>query len=94
MKMSFTKFKNGIKTQKKEFRKLEKLKTNGMNNNKLNNVRIPFAEFMILLSVSGSILFSIYLFGFEKNYPLSLFIGLWAPTLMGVINYINIKFKQ
>lgn len=58
------------------------------------SLRIPFAEFMILLSVAGSIVFSVYLFGVEKNYPLSIFIGLWAPTLMGIVNYINIKFKQ
>jgi hypothetical protein len=57
------------------------------------SLRIPFAEFMILLSVVGSIIFSIYLFSIEKNYPLSIFIGLWAPTLMSIINYINIKFK-
>jgi len=25
---------------------------------------------------------------------LALFIGLWAPTIMGLINYINIKFKK
>lgn len=66
-----------------------------MGKNKLvSGVRIPFAEFMILLSVVGSILFSIYLFTIDKNYELSMFIGLWAPTLMGVVNYINIKFKN
>lgn len=59
-----------------------------------NDGRIPFAEFMILLSVIGSIIFSIYLFGVVHNYPLSIFIGLWAPTLMGVVNYINLKFKE
>lgn len=59
---------------------------------KLN--RIPFSELMILLSVVSSILFSVYLFVVVKNFPLSMFIGLWAPTLMGVVNYINIKFKE
>jgi hypothetical protein len=64
-----------------------------MNSNKCSNTRIPFAEYMILLSVAGSVVFSMYLFWIEQNYPLSIFIGLWAPTLMGVVNYINIKFK-
>jgi hypothetical protein len=64
-----------------------------MINSKWSSVRIPFAEFMILLSVVGSIVFSVYLFGAERNYPLAIFIGLWAPTLMSIVNYINIKFK-
>lgn len=55
--------------------------------------QIPFAEWMILISVVSSIVFSVYLFSVEHNYPLSIFIGLWAPTLMGIVNYINIKFK-
>jgi hypothetical protein len=65
-----------------------------MINSKCSNVRIPFAERMILLSVAGSIVFSVYLFVVETNYPLAIFIGLWAPTLMTVVNYINIKFKH
>jgi hypothetical protein len=56
-------------------------------------IRIPIAECMILGSVIGSILFSFYLFFYECNYNLAFFVGLWAPTLMGLVNYINIKFK-
>jgi hypothetical protein len=29
-----------------------------------------------------------------EEKQLALFIGLWAPTIMGLINYINIKFKN
>lgn len=64
-----------------------------MNSFKWYSLRIPFAEFMILVSVFASIVFSIYLFAVVGNYPLAIFIGLWAPTLMGIVNYINIKFK-
>jgi hypothetical protein len=54
---------------------------------------IPTSEFLILLSVAASICYSLFLF-FLCNKPLTaIFIGLWAPTLMGIINYINIKFK-
>jgi hypothetical protein len=54
---------------------------------------IPVSEFLILLSVAGSIIYSSFLF-FLCNKPLTgIFIGLWAPTLMGIINYINTKFK-
>ena len=54
---------------------------------------IPVSEFLILLSVAGSIVYYSFLF-FMCNKPLTgIFIGLWAPTLMGIINYINTKFK-
>jgi Na+-translocating ferredoxin:NAD+ oxidoreductase RnfE subunit len=56
-------------------------------------VRIPLAEILILGSVVISILFSVYLFTYTENKSLAFFIGLWPPTLMGVVNYINIKFK-
>ena len=54
---------------------------------------IPVSEFLILLSVAGSIIYSSFLF-FICNKPLTgIFIGLWGPTLIGIINYINTKFK-
>ena len=55
---------------------------------------IPLPELLILSSVFGSILYSSFLV-FICDKPLTgIFIGLWAPTLMGFINYINIKFKS
>lgn len=57
------------------------------------NTRIPLPELLILGSVVSSILFSVYLFTYTSNQSLAFFIGLWPPTLMGVVNYINIKFK-
>jgi hypothetical protein len=54
---------------------------------------IPTSEFLILLSVASSITYSLFLF-FLCGKPLTaIFIGLLAPTLMGIINYINTKFK-
>lgn len=48
----------------------------------------------MLLCVVFSILGSIFVFLVLRKELLGLFIGLWAPTIMGLINYINIKFKQ
>lgn len=54
---------------------------------------IPLPEILILASVFGSILYSLIQF-FVCERPLTaIFIGLWAPTLMSMVNYINIKFK-
>ena len=55
--------------------------------------KIPLAELLVLGSVVSSILFSVYLFSYAENKSLAIFIGLWPPTLMAIINYINIKFK-
>jgi hypothetical protein len=55
---------------------------------------IPFPEVLILASIFGSIAYSLVQF-FICDRPLTaIFIGLWAPTLMGFVNYINIKFKN
>ena len=50
----------------------------------------PLPELILLLCVA----FSIFLFLVLGEKQLALFIGLWAPTIMGLINYINIKFKK
>lgn len=56
--------------------------------------RIPLSELILLMCVVFSIGFSIFLFLVLEEEMLALFIGLWAPTIMGLINYINIKFKK
>jgi len=56
--------------------------------------RIPTAELILLMCVVFSIGFSIFLFLVLDEEMLGLFIGLWAPTIMSLINYINIKFKR
>jgi hypothetical protein len=55
--------------------------------------RIPSAEWLLLISSMSSILLSLYLFFCDKNFEMALFVGLWAPTLLGLINFINLKFK-
>lgn len=46
------------------------------------------------MCVALSIALSSYIFLIVGNKPLGAFIGLWAPTIMGLVNYINIKFKK
>lgn len=58
------------------------------------NSRIPISEMILLACVLFSIIFSLYLFLVLGEETLGLFIGLWAPTIMGLINYINLKFKR
>jgi hypothetical protein len=55
--------------------------------------RIPSAEWLLLISSFSSILLALYLFFCDKNFEMALFVGLWAPTLLGLINFINLKFK-
>jgi hypothetical protein len=54
---------------------------------------IPLPEILILTSVFGSILYSLIQFFICERPLTAIFIGLWAPTLMSMVNYINIKFK-
>ena len=61
---------------------------------KIMRNRIPLSELILLMCVVFSIIFSIFLFLVLEEEMLALFIGLWAPTIMGLINYINIKFKK
>jgi|TARA_R110000803_G_scaffold42661_2_gene91400 hypothetical protein len=58
------------------------------------NTKIPTSEYILLLSVLLSILLSSYIFLIVGNERLGIFIGLWAPTITGLINFINIKFKK
>jgi len=55
--------------------------------------RVPLSEIILLACVLFSIAFSLYLFLIVKEEMLGMFVGLWAPTIMGLINYINLKFK-
>lgn len=58
------------------------------------NKRVPFGERLLLSAVLGSILGSIFLY-FIMNNPLeAIFVAIWAPTIMGIVNFINLKFKK
>jgi len=60
----------------------------------MKNRRITTSEYILLLSVLLSILLSSYIFVIVGDRMMGLFIGLWAPTITGLINFINIKFKK
>lgn len=60
----------------------------------LNKITIPFSELVLLLIVISSIITSIYFYFVTDDKYATLFIGLWAPTVMSFINYINLKFRQ
>jgi hypothetical protein len=51
---------------------------------------IPTSELILLLSVFFSIGFSLFLFIVLNEIELGIFIGLWAPTIMGFVNYVNL----
>jgi hypothetical protein len=56
--------------------------------------KIPFSERLLLSAVLGSILGSIFLYFYTGNPEEAIFVGLWAPTIMSLINFINLKFKK
>lgn len=57
------------------------------------NRKTPLSEYILLGCVFSSILFSLFIFFIKEEPLIAIFVGLWAPTIMGLINYINLKFK-
>jgi hypothetical protein len=56
--------------------------------------RIPLSERLLLLAVLGSIIGSVFLYFITGNEGEAIFVGLWAPTIMSLINFINLKFTR
>ena len=50
-------------------------------------------ELLIILIIVVCIFFSEYLFLFKNEPTKAIFIGLWPPTILGLLNYINSKRK-
>ena len=50
-------------------------------------------ELLIILITVVCIFFSEYLFLFKNEPTKAIFIGLWPPTILGLLNYINSKRK-
>ena len=48
-------------------------------------------EMAILLMAVVVIFYTEYLFVFEKDYDRALFIGLWPPTMLLLLIYLNTK---
>jgi hypothetical protein len=51
-------------------------------------------ELGILIMATAVIFYSEYLFVFEKEYDRALFVGLWPPTMLLLLIYLNSKKKQ
>ena len=58
---------------------------------KTNMKKITPIEILILLSVVICIFYSEYLFVYKNDYMKAVFIGLWPPTMLGLLNFINSK---
>jgi hypothetical protein len=48
-------------------------------------------ELSILIMCVVCIFYSEYLFIIENNIHKAIFIGLWPPTMLGILNFINNK---
>jgi hypothetical protein len=58
-----------------------------------NMKNINKLELLIILITAVCIFFSEYLFLFKNEPTKAIFIGLWPPTILGLLNYINSKRK-
>jgi hypothetical protein len=52
------------------------------------------SEILILVITVVIIFVSEYLYLVEGNVNKAIFIGLWPPTILGFLNYINSKTKK
>ena len=48
-------------------------------------------ELLIILVTVVCIFFSEYLFVVKNEPTKAIFIGLWPPTILGLLNYVNLK---
>jgi hypothetical protein len=55
--------------------------------------KIKLIEILILLFVVSLIFISEYFYIVEGNTEKAIFIGLWPPTILGFLIYINSKIK-
>ena len=52
------------------------------------------SELFILAVVLVLIFISEYLFIVEENFERAVFIGLWPPTIIGILVFFNLKLKK
>lgn len=52
------------------------------------------SEILILIFTIVLIFISEYLYIVEKDTSKAIFIGLWPPTIIALLIYFNLKFKQ
>ena len=51
-------------------------------------------EFAILTMIIGIIFISEYYYIILKDHDRAIFIGLWPPTMVGLLIYFNLKMKN
>lgn len=56
--------------------------------------KFKISELLILLMTVVLIFISEYYYIFQDNVEKAIFIGLWPPTILAFLIYINIKIKQ
>lgn len=52
------------------------------------------SELFILLLVIVLIFISEYFYVIEKDHDRAIFIGLWPPTILGLLIFLNLKLKK
>ncbi len=52
------------------------------------------SELFILVVVLTLIFISEYIFLVEENFEKAIFIGLWPPTIIGLLVFFNLKLKK
>jgi hypothetical protein len=52
------------------------------------------SEVLILLATVGIIFISEYHYIVEKDVQKAIFLGLWPPTILAFLIYINLKIKK
>lgn len=55
--------------------------------------KFSISELGILIMCVVCIFVSEYIYMFQDNPTKAIFIGLWPPTILGLLNYINSKRK-
>lgn len=56
--------------------------------------KFKVSEILILVVTIICIFVSEYYFYFGNNVNKAIFIGLWPPTILGLMNYINSKIEK
>ena len=56
--------------------------------------KIPFIELAILVATISIIFLSEYYYVVLKDHDRAIFIGLWPPTMIGLLIYLNLRKNQ
>jgi hypothetical protein len=65
---------------------------NKIKNQKMKNIKTT--ELAILAITVVLIFISEYYYLIQNNVEKAIFIGLWPPTILGLLNYVNSKTKK